>query len=109
MFERSCRTNPSAGTRSRRQSIQFGHSRGLPAAGSVFCYYSRKNSASHIEPRSEAHEPGARRLDQIVQYAIGDRFVKSAFVPIRPYIELEAFQLHAESVRDVIEHERREI
>ena len=68
-----------------------------------------KDAAAYIEARRQAHEarPGGQR--EIIEYAIGDRFVKGALVTVRPDLQFEAFQLDAFAVRHVVEIERREV
>src|SRR5262249_49322656 len=46
---------------------------------------------------------------QIIEDAVGDGFVKSALVAVRPYVQLQALQFHAQAIGDVVEHEGREV
>src|SRR5205085_3612729 len=44
-----------------------------------------------------------------VEDAVRHRLVESAFVAIEPDVELQRFQLDAQLVRNVVEHQRREV
>ena len=53
-------------------------------------------------------EPSERDFE-IIEDAICDILVEMSLVPETPDVELEAFQLHTQPVRHVIEDQRREI
>ncbi len=83
--------------------------RGCPARLTVFRDDVGEDAAAHVELGGQPHEPGLRRGDEVVQDAVGHRFVKGAFIAEGPDVELEAFQFHAFLVGDVIQIERGEI
>src|SRR4051812_4098183 len=80
-----------------------------PSGLSVLGDDSREDTTADKEFRGETHEAGRGRLHQIAENAIGDRFVERAFVAIRPDVELEALQLDAGCIRDVVQIERCEV
>src|ERR1041385_2784135 len=49
----------------------------------------RLDTATHVEIAFDLDEPRVERADQIVGDAIGHRFMKRAFIAIRPQIELQ--------------------
>jgi len=81
----------------------------LPAWLAVFCHHIGKNAAADKELGGQAHEAWVGSSNQVIQNAIGDGFVKSAFITEGPDVKLEAFQLHAGLIRDVIQIKRGEI
>src|SRR5262249_40592838 len=62
-----------------------------------------------VEAGGEPQEARGEQLDEVVADAVRDGLVERAFVPVRPGVELQALQLHAFAVRDVVEEKRREI
>ena len=46
---------------------------------------------------------GFIELHEVVEDAIGDRFVESAFVAVRPDVELQRLQLDARGIGNVLE------
>src|SRR3990172_183515 len=69
----------------------------------------RVNPPADVEIGNQLHRPWLARPDQIVQDTIRDRFVKMAFVPERPEVELERFQLNAQPVRHISQGEGCEV
>lgn len=68
-----------------------------------------ENAAAHEELGSETHESRLRRGNQIVKDAVGHGLMESAFLAERPDVKLEAFQLDALLIRNVIQDQRGEI
>src|SRR4051812_103333 len=64
-------------------------------------------SPAHVEARGEPHEARTRRLNQVVEDLVRHRFVEPALVAERPDVELEALQLDALPVGDVVKVQRR--
>src|SRR5262249_6107849 len=53
--------------------------------------------------------PRSDGRDQVVENAVGHSFMECAFVPIRPQVQLEAFQFHAALVGHVANLDRRKV
>jgi chromosome segregation protein len=68
-----------------------------------------KDAAAHVELCSEPHEARFGGRDQVVQYAVGDIFVKMSFFAERPHVKFEAFQFDALFIGDVIQDQCGEI
>ena len=68
---------------------------------SVLRFYDGMDTAPDKKVTFNFHLARLAGFDQIVQDFVGHGFVKGAFIPVTPEIELEALQLHAEFVRDV--------
>ena len=67
------------------------------------------DAAAHKEVRFDRHVAGLYRFHEIIQDLVGNGFMESAFVPVAPKIELEAFQLHAEFVGHIADTDRGKI
>ena len=61
-----------------------------------------KNAAAHIELGDQAHESGLRGSDEVVENLICYRFVKCAFVAVRPDIQLQALELDTFAIGNVV-------
>ena len=86
------------------------HARGrFPAFLVVFGHHVGEDAATNEEFCGQAHEARLGRLDQVVEDAVGDVLVEMAFLAEAPDVELEAFQLDAGLVGDVVEVEGGEI
>jgi len=83
--------------------------RRVPAWLAVFGHHIGEHAATHVKFGCEAHEAWLRGSDQVIQNAVGDGFVKSAFVAERPDVKLEAFEFDAGLIRDVIQIQSGEI
>src|SRR6266849_9771478 len=62
-----------------------------------------------MEAGGEAQKPRREQLDEVVADPVRDRFVEGAFVAEGPDVELEAFQLDALAVGNVVEIEGGEV
>ena len=62
----------------------------------------RENATAHIKPGDQAHESWPRGGDQVIQNLIGNRFVKSSFVAIRPDVQLQAFEFDTFAISYVV-------
>src|SRR6478609_2383911 len=80
-----------------------------PAALAVLGNHAGVDAATHAEARLELHVARLRRGRQVVEDAVGDGLVESAFVAERPDVELERFQLNALAIGNVVEHQRGEV
>src|SRR5688500_14306888 len=98
-----------ADVRLRREGVQVDARRGFPAAGTVLGDDGREDAAAHVPAGGEPHEARLRGGHQVVQDAVGDGLVEGALVAVRPDVELEALQLDAGLLRDVVEGEDREV
>lgn len=86
------------------------HWRGcFPAFLAVFDHDIGENAAAYIPLGGEPHESGLGGGDEVVEDFVGDGFVEGAFVTVGPHVELEAFELYAFVVGDVVEGEGGEI
>jgi len=92
-----------------RELTQLNAWRRLPAGFAVLGDDVGENAAAHVELRGQAHEARIAGAHQVVEDAIGDVFVEMPFLAERPDVELEALQLHATLVGDVIEIQGGEI
>lgn len=95
--------------RLRAELAQFDERRGLPAFLAVFGDDVGEDAAADVELGGEAHESRLGRGDQVVEDAVGDVLVEVAFLAERPHVELQALQLDALLVGDVVEDQRGEI
>src|SRR5688572_32867568 len=80
-----------------------------PALLPVLGNDARVNPAAYVEARLELQVARLERAHQVVEDAVGHGLVERAFVAIRPNIKLERFQLHAQAIGNVVEHQRGEI
>ena len=69
----------------------------------------RVDPASDEEVANNLHEARMAGSHEVVEDLVRHRLVEGAFVPVRPEIELEALELHAERVGNVPDPDRREI
>src|SRR3569623_2045513 len=69
----------------------------------------REEAATHIEHRGQAHEARLRRFDEIIKNPVCVVFMEMTFLAKAPYVELQALQLDAGIVGNVVEDERGEI
>ena len=67
------------------------------------------NSAAHIEIADHGYLARPAGGDQIVENLVGDRFMKRAFVAVRPQIELEGFEFDAKLIGHVGDANRGEV
>src|SRR5689334_5425902 len=81
----------------------------LPAGFTMFCHNIGKYAATYIKPGGQAHESWLGSCYQVIEDAVGDGFVKTAFIPERPDIQLEALEFHAFLVRDIVQGEHGKI
>ena len=82
---------------------------GDPARLAMLGHDGREDPAAHVEARGQAHEARRGRRRKIVEDAVGHRFVEGALVAVRPDVELQALQLDAATVRNVVEQQRGEV
>jgi hypothetical protein len=82
--------------------------RPVPALFAVFGDDIGEDAAAHEELGGQAHEARFGGLDQVVEDAVGDGLVETAFVAERPDVELEALEFDAGLFRDVVEDQRGE-
>ncbi len=68
-----------------------------------------KNTAADEKTGGQPHEARRGSRNQIIEYAIGHRFMKCTLIAVRPDIQFEAFQLYTLVIGDVIEKQRCEI
>ncbi len=83
--------------------------RGFPAFFAMLGDDIGENATAHIKLGGQAHEARFGRLDQIIQDAIGDVFVKVAFLTKSPNVQFQAFEFDAGFVGNVIQIQGREI
>src|SRR5262249_3977432 len=69
----------------------------------------RRDAAADVERGIDTGAARADRRHQIVQDAVGDRFVERALVAVRPEIELPGFELDAERVGHVFDADSGEV
>ena len=67
------------------------------------------NPTTNIEFRPQAHEARLAGIDQIIEYPVGDVFMKGAFVTKRPDVQFEGLQFDALLVRYVFKVQRGEV
>ena len=77
--------------------------RWLPADFAVFRHYIGEYAATYVKLGRQAHKFCCCGSDQVIQNAIGHGFMEAAFVTERPHIKLEAFELHAFLIGNVIQ------
>ena len=81
----------------------------LPARLPVFDHDIGINAAANVEFRPQAHEARGGGGDQVIEDPVGDVLVERTFIPVRPHIELERFQLHARAVGHIVERQHGEV
>lgn len=91
------------------ESGQFHRRQGFPPAFTVFDDDVGENTSTYVESGGEPQVSRLQRSDQIVDDAVGHCLVKSLVIAIGPDVELEAFQLDAFPVGNVIQHQGRKI
>ena len=93
----------------RRELRQIDQRRRLPARLAVFGHDVGEDAAAHVELGGEAHETGLGGGNQVVQHAVGHILMEMPFVAESPDVQLQALQLHAFFVGDVIQDQGGEI
>jgi len=71
----------------------------------MVCHNGREDTAPDIPACRESHVPGSAGLDQVIEDAIGDGFMKGALVAVGPHVHLEGLEFDVFEVRDVIDCE----
>ena len=80
----------------------------LLAFASYRCHRARR-AAADGEVADHRHRSRLENGHQIIQDRIRDGFVKNSLVSEREEIQLQAFHLNAQSIRDILDRDRREI
>lgn len=75
----------------------------------MFRHHVGEDAAAHVEAGGQAHVAGLGGLDQVVEDAVGDVLVEMALVAEAPDVELQALQLDADLVGDVVQGQDGEI
>ncbi len=68
-----------------------------------------ENAAAHVPFGGDAQESGGNGRDHVVNDLIGDCFVEFSFVAKAPGVHLQAFQLYATLVGNVVDDQHREV
>lgn len=71
----------------------------------MFSHHIGEDAATHVELAGQAHEAGVRGPHQVIQDAVGDGLMEMSLVPEGPDVELQALQLHAARVRNVVQEQ----
>jgi hypothetical protein len=69
----------------------------------------RIDAAADVEIGRDTHESGRQECAQIAEDLVRNRLMKRSYVPERPDIAFQRFELDAEGARDVLDQQRREI
>jgi len=81
----------------------------FPTLFAVLDHHIGVDAATHKPFGGDAHETGLAGLGQVGQDVVGDFFVESAVIAVAPHIHLQAFELNALLVRDVVNREVRKV
>ncbi len=68
-----------------------------------------EDAAAHVPLGRDAHEAGRQCAHEVVQDFVGHGFVEFAFVAEAPGVELEALELDAELVRNIVDHQHGKV
>ena len=78
---------------------------GLTMLGTNGCI----DAATNPPAGFKTHEAGVHRLNEIIQNAVGDIFVKVSFIAVAPHVELQGLKLEILFVGNVVKYERGEV
>jgi hypothetical protein len=82
---------------------EFDARRRLPIVLAMLADDCRVNSAAYVEFGCQTKIAGAEDADQIREHPVRHRFVERADIAIRPDVELQGLELHAQRVRNILE------
>lgn len=91
------------------QGWQLDRRRRLPVALAMLDDDSRKDAAAYVPASGQSKKARADGGDQIVEYPVGHRFVKRAFIPERPHVLLQRFQLDVAAIGHAVNDQQRKI
>ena len=81
----------------------------LPSLLSPLDYYRGVDTTPDAEFSRQPHEPRLGGAGELVEDFVRHRFMKGAPVAERPDVELQGFELHAQTIGHVLEFERGEV
>src|SRR5262245_59349546 len=67
------------------------------------------DAPANVELGGQPDKPRIREPNKVVENLVRDRLVERPLVAVRPDVQLERLELDAESVRHVLQVERREV